>query len=48
MPNPTLYRFFLKWVQGSLTDLGIYDAKLAAYLANVLTRFARMEKLYVL
>ncbi len=46
--NSALYSFFRKWVQVSLTDLGIYDAKLAAYLADVLTRFARTEKLYVL
>ncbi|HXG50458.1 MAG TPA: hypothetical protein VNN77_03510 [candidate division Zixibacteria bacterium] len=41
-----LHRFFLEMVRQSFWQLGIYDATVAGYVADVLTDFARADKLY--
>lgn len=43
-----LQAFFLKVVRQSFWQLGIYDATVAAYVAEVLTDFARSDNLYKL
>ncbi len=41
-----LWRFFDRAVRASFQDLAIDDEPAAAYLADLLTRFARVENLY--
>jgi hypothetical protein len=41
-----LQNFFLKIVRQSFWQLGIYDATVAAYVADVLVEFARSDNLY--
>ena len=41
-----LQRFFLKMVRQSFWQLGIYDATVAGYVAEVLADFARADNLY--
>lgn len=41
-----LRRFFDRAVQASFRDLALHDAPVAAYLADLLTRFARTEQLF--
>jgi hypothetical protein len=41
-----LHDFFLKVVRQSFWQLGIYDATMASYIAEVLTDFARTDNLY--
>lgn len=41
-----LQRFFLNVVRQSFWQLGIYDATVAGYVADVLTDFARADNLY--
>ena len=41
-----LQKFFLKVVRQSFWQLGIYDATVAGYVADVLTDFARSDNLY--
>lgn len=41
-----LQSFFLKTVRQSFWQLGIYDATVAQYVADVLTDFARADNLY--
>ena len=41
-----LQKFFLNVVRQSFWQLGIYDATVAGYVADVLTDFARTENLY--
>ena len=41
-----LQRFFLKMVRQSFWQLGIYDATVADYVAEVLVEFARADNLY--
>lgn len=46
LPDNRLQRFFLKIVRQSFWQLGIYDATVASYVADVLTDFARSDNLY--
>jgi hypothetical protein len=41
-----LQKFFLKMVRQSFWQLGIYDATVAEYVADVLAEFARSDNLY--
>ncbi len=41
-----LQQFFLKMVRQSFWQLGIYDATVAGYVADVLSDFARSDNLY--
>jgi|SRR4026208_1283567 hypothetical protein len=41
-----LQKFFLKMVRQSFWQLGIYDATVAGYVADVLAEFARSDNLY--
>jgi hypothetical protein len=41
-----LHEFFLKVVRQSFWQLGIYDATVAGYVADVLVEFARADNLY--
>jgi hypothetical protein len=41
-----LQKFFLKMVRQSFWQLGIYDATVAGYVADVLADFARADNLY--
>jgi hypothetical protein len=41
-----LQQFFLKVVRQSFWQLGLYDATVAGYVADVLTEFARADNLY--
>jgi hypothetical protein len=41
-----LREFFLNAVRQSFWQLGIYDATIAGYVADVLTDFARTDSLY--
>ncbi|MGH7853401.1 MAG: hypothetical protein ACREP3_08155 [Candidatus Binatia bacterium] len=41
-----LQQFFLKMVRQSFWQLGIYDATVAGYVADVLAEFARSDNLY--
>jgi hypothetical protein len=41
-----LQKFFLKMVRQSFSQLGIYDATVASYVADVLADFARADHLY--
>ena len=41
-----LQKFFLKMVRQSFWQLGIYDATVADYVADVLAEFARSDNLY--
>ncbi|MBI4637075.1 MAG: hypothetical protein HY727_12065 [Candidatus Rokubacteria bacterium] len=41
-----LERFFARVIRASFGDLGLSDEAVVAYLANLLTRFARTENLY--
>jgi hypothetical protein len=41
-----LQKFFLKIVRQSFWQLGIYDATVAGYIADVLAEFARSDNLY--
>jgi hypothetical protein len=41
-----LHKFFLNIVRQSFWQLGIYDATVAGYVADVLTDFARADNLY--
>ena len=41
-----LNSFFLKLTRQSFWELGIYDASVAGYVAEVLTEFARADRLY--
>ncbi len=45
-PANQLQGFFLKIVRQSFWQLGIYDATVAAYVAEVLSDFARSDNLY--
>lgn len=48
-PSPNqLQSFFLKVVRQSFWQLGIYDATVAGYVAEVLSEFARSDNLYQL
>lgn len=44
--NPQLQDFFLTAVRQSFWQLGIYEATVASYVADVLTEFARADSLY--
>lgn len=44
--NDRLQNFFLKMVRQSFWQLGIYDATVADYVADVLAEFARSDNLY--
>jgi hypothetical protein len=44
--NDKLQKFFLKMVRRSFWQLGIYDATVAGYVADVLSEFARSDNLY--
>lgn len=44
--NSRLQKFFLKVVRQSFWQLGIYDATVAGYVADVLVDFARSDNLY--
>src|SRR6476659_795341 len=44
--NPRLQDFFVKIVRESFWQLGIYDATVAGYVADVLAEFARSDALY--
>ena len=44
--NMQLHNFFLTAVRQSFWQLGIYEATIAGYLADVLTEFARSDRLY--
>jgi len=46
--NPTLFKFFQKYLKAALTDLNLYNSQLVDYLAGVATRFARTERLFAL
>ena len=46
--NPGLQDFFVKIVRQSFWQLGIYDATVAGYVADVLAAFARTDNLYKL
>src|SRR5690349_22411227 len=46
--NPRLQDFFVKIVRQSFWQLGIYDATVAGYVADVLAAFARTDNLYKL
>ena len=41
-----LHNFFLTAVRQSFWQLGIYEATIAGYIADVLTEFARSDRLY--
>jgi hypothetical protein len=45
-PDNRLQSFFLKVVRESFWQLGIYDATVARYVADVLAEFARADSLY--
>ena len=45
-PDNRLQKFFLKMVRQSFWQLGIYDATVASYVADVLADFARADHLY--
>lgn len=45
-PDNRLQGFFLKVVRQSFWQLGIYDATVAGYVADVLADFARADNLY--
>ena len=44
--NDRLQKFFLEMVRQSFWQLGIYDATVAGYVADVLAEFARSDNLY--
>ena len=46
--NPRLQDFFVKIVRQSFWQLGIYDATVVDYVADVLADFARTDNLYIL
>src|SRR5262245_57933440 len=46
VPDGRLHSFFLKTVRQSFWQLGICDATVAQYVADVLTNFARADNLY--
>jgi hypothetical protein len=46
MPENKLQNYFLNIVRQSFSQLGIYDATVAGYVADVLTEFARADNLY--
>jgi hypothetical protein len=46
MPENNLHGFFLNMVRQSFGQLGINDATVAGYIADVLTNFARSDNLY--
>jgi len=46
LSDTRLQKFFLKIVRQSFWQLGIYDATVASYVADVLTDFARSDNLY--
>ena len=45
-PDNKLQSYFLKMVRESFWQLGIYDATVAGYVADVLAEFARSDALY--
>ena len=47
-PGNSLQGYFLQVVRQSFWQLGIYDATVAEYVADVLAEFARADNLYKL